>query len=193
MPIDHGDVVGNVDDRGRTQPFGVVAGVRGVMATMGDSFESVEALFEAEHDRLVAGLGVAFDPMAAADAVQEAFIAADRRWSRVRDLDDPAGWVRRVAVNWLLNGERNRRRRSEILAVVRPPTPDDLTDDLLDLRAALAQLPTRMRTVLCLHYLSGLQVDEIADMLAIAPGTVKSHLHDGRRRMRAELEDTRHA
>ncbi len=163
------------------------------MAVVERSFESVETLFEAEHDRLVSGLGVAFDPVSAEDAVQEAFIAADRRWSKVGALDDPAGWVRRVALNRLLNGERNRRRRSEILAVVRSVAADDLTDDLLDLRAGLAQLPERMRTVICLHYLSGLRVSEIAEALDIASGTVKSQLHEGRRRMRIELEDTRHA
>jgi hypothetical protein len=49
-------------------------------------------------------LGVAFGVEEGADVVQEAFIAAERRWGRVRGSEDPAGWVRRVALNRLLNG-----------------------------------------------------------------------------------------
>jgi RNA polymerase sigma factor (sigma-70 family) len=162
------------------------------MASVGCSFETVEALFAAEHDRLVVALAVAFDPTSAEDAVQEAFVAADRRWRTVRTLEDPAGWVRRVAINRLLNGRRDRRRRAEILELVRAPSADDLTDDLLDLRSVLMQLPDRMRTVTCLYYLADLSVDEVAAALDISAGTVKSTLHDARARMRSSLKDTRH-
>jgi RNA polymerase sigma-70 factor (ECF subfamily) len=90
----------------------------------------------------------------------------------VSTFEDPAGWVRRVAVNRLLNGQRNHRRRTEILATVVPVAPDDLTDDLLDLRRAVDALPERMRLAVCLHHLAGLTVDEVAALLEVAPGTV---------------------
>lgn len=93
---------------------------------------SIEDLFAEEYDRLVVALGVAFEPEAAADAVQEAFIAADRRWGRVSRLEDPAGWVRRVALNRLRSGRRLERRRREILTTLRPTPPDDLTAELID-------------------------------------------------------------
>jgi RNA polymerase sigma-70 factor (ECF subfamily) len=153
----------------------------------------VEVLFEREYVRLVRALGVAFDPEAAADAVQEAFIEADARWDHVVRLEDAAGWVRRVALNRLRNGRRDTRRRSEILATIRPVADGDLTADLLDLRRGIDQLPERMRLVVCLFHLAGLTVDEVAGALDIAPGTVKSTLHDARRRLRADLEDRRHA
>ena len=155
------------------------------MEVVGD----VGELFDREFPRLVRALGVAFDPESAADAVQEAFIEADRRWRRVSTYEDPAGWVRRVAVNRLLNGRRNHRRRAEILATVVPVAPDDLTDDLLDLRRAVDALPERMRLAVCLHHLAGLTVDEVAALLEVAPGTVKSNLHDARLKLRAQLED----
>jgi len=153
---------------------------------------TVDDLFDQEYVRLVRALGVAFGAEAAADAVQEAFIEADLRWRRVGRLDDPAAWVRRVALNRLLNGRRNRLRRSEILATVRPVAAEDLTDSLLDLRRAVDSLPDRMRSAICLHYLAGLTVDDIAAALAVAPGTVKSNLHDGRQRLRTLLEETCH-
>jgi RNA polymerase sigma-70 factor (ECF subfamily) len=147
----------------------------------------VSELFEAEYERLVRSLGVAFDAHAAADAVQEAFIQADRGWSRVATLDDPAAWVRRVAVNRLLNGRRDRQRRREILATVRPVADVDLTDDLVDLRRAIAELPDRMRATVCLHYLADLSVEEVATALEVCAGTVKSNLHDARNRLRELL------
>ena len=147
----------------------------------------VGALFDAEYERLVRSLGVAFDPVDAADAVQEAFIAADRAWDEVAGYDDPAGWVRRVALNRLLNRRRDRRRRDEILATIKPVADADLTADLLDLRRAVASLPDRMRAVICLHYLADLSVDQVAATLSVSPGTVKSNLHDARSRLRQQL------
>jgi RNA polymerase sigma-70 factor (ECF subfamily) len=157
-----------------------------------EAVATVDDLFDREYVRLVRALGVAFGTEAAADAVQEAFIEADRRWRRVGQLDDPAGWVRRVALNRLLNGRRNRLRRSEILATLRPVAVEDLTDARLDLRRAIDSLPERMRVTICLHYLAGLYVDEIAAALEVSPGTVKSTLHDGRQRLRSLLEERCH-
>jgi RNA polymerase sigma-70 factor (ECF subfamily) len=149
----------------------------------------VEDLFSREYVRLVRALGVAFDPEAAADAVQEAFIEADRRWGRVSMLDDPAGWVRRVALNRLRNHRRVQLRRGEILSTIRPVERDDLTDECLDLRDAIDALAPKMRLAVCLYYLAGLTVAEVADALSVSPGTVKSTLHDARTRLRSTLEE----
>jgi RNA polymerase sigma-70 factor, ECF subfamily len=162
------------------------------METVGTRRDDIEVLFEAEFPRLVRALGVAFDPESAADAVQEAFIAADRRWRRISRYDDPVGWIRRVAINRLRNGERNRRRRREILDTVVAVPDEDLTAELLDLRAAVAALPERARLVVCLHYLAALPVAEVAALLEISDGTVKSTLHEARKRLRAELQEEHH-
>ena len=160
-----------------------MAGVYGVMAV------GIEALFEVEYVRLVRSLGVAFDAESAADAVQEAFIRADRDWATIGSMSDPAGWVRRVALNRLLNGHRDRARRAAILATVRAVPDADLTADLIDLRRAVASLPDRMRAALCLHYLAGMPVRDVALALEVSEGTVKSNLHDARRRLRERLEE----
>ena len=151
---------------------------------------TIDALYRTEFPRLVRSLSVVDGPEAAADAVQEAFIAADRRWRKVSRMDDPVGWIRRAAVNRLLNGRRNTRRRAELLAGVRPVVVDDLDPLDLDLLAAIRALPTQQRLVICLHHLGGYRVDDVAADLGIAPGTVKSHLHDARRALRAHLEVT---
>jgi RNA polymerase sigma-70 factor (ECF subfamily) len=151
---------------------------------------TVEDLFDREYDRLVAALGVAFGPEAAADAVQEGFIEADKRWSTIGSYEDPAGWVRRVAIRRLQSGRRQGRRRAEILATLRAPAREDLTADLIDLERALQALAPQQRVTVCLVHLAGLSLDEVADALGVATGTVKSNLHDARRRLRAALEAT---
>jgi RNA polymerase sigma factor (sigma-70 family) len=149
---------------------------------------TIEALFRAEFARLVRALSVADGREDAADAVQEAFMQAQRRWTKVASLDDPAGWVRRVAVNRLSNGRRNRRRQTELLGAVRPPDPEELAALDLDLLAAVRALPPQQRRCVCLHHIGGYPIDEVATALGIAPGTVKSNLHDGRASLRRALE-----
>jgi RNA polymerase sigma-70 factor (ECF subfamily) len=151
--------------------------------------DGVEGLFEREFVRLSRALGVAFGAHDAADAVQDAFIAADRRWRDVSRMQDPAGWVRRVAVNRLLNRRRNERRRAEILATIDTEVDAELDVELIDLRRAVGGLPPQMRVTVCLHYIADLTVDDVAAALGVAPGTVKSNLHDARRRLRTQLEE----
>jgi RNA polymerase sigma-70 factor (ECF subfamily) len=171
--------------RAATQPDALLTCVR-----VGMPMATFEELFDREFTRLVRALGVAFGDAEAADAVQEAFIAADRRWWRIEGYGDPAGWLRRVAVNRLLNGQRDRRRRSAILATIRSVEVASLDESVLDLRRAVAALPDRMRAAVCLHYLADLPVAEVAAALGVAPGTVKSALHEARQRLRMSLEVT---
>src|SRR5688572_23182418 len=110
---------------------------------------TIESLFRADFARLVRSLGVADGHENAADAVQEAFMQANRDWPRVAVMEDPGGWVRRVAINRLSNGRRNRRRRAELLAAVRPPDPAELDPLDLDLLAAVAALPPQQRRCVC--------------------------------------------
>ena len=112
------------------------------------------------------------------------------RWRRIRHYDDPVGWIRRVAVN-LLRDERRRSgrkrraierlgRRSE--AQVAPPSEPDQLDVLL------RELPIQQRTAVALYYVEGLDVSEVADAMQVAEGTVKSHLFDARRKLRAVID-----
>jgi RNA polymerase sigma-70 factor, ECF subfamily len=154
-----------------------------------DAETELTRLFHSDYTRLVRALGLAFEPADAADAVQEAYLAAFRKWKQVGRYEDPVGWIRRVAINRLLNERRNRARRAVILAAVPAPGSADLTDDLLDLRTTLATLPVQMRLTASLFYLEDLTGQQIADALGVSASTVRSNLADARARLRLDLQE----
>jgi RNA polymerase sigma-70 factor, ECF subfamily len=150
-----------------------------------------EAFYRAAAPRLVGQLlALTGDLHEAEDVVQEAFLRASLRWSRIRAYDNPEAWVRRVAVNLASNELRRAKRRLGALLRLGPPRPAAaLAPDEVALNQALRELPLRYRQVLVLHYLMGLRVDEIAHTLRIPAGTVKARLSRGRDALAVRLGD----
>lgn len=149
-----------------------------------------EALFAAHYERLVRTLSlVAGDAEAAADAVQEAFVKAHLRWRTVSGYDDPIGWVRRVAINQIRDGHRRRVRKDRaLLRLASRDRNDSAPVEIDEFDRLLATLPKQQRAATALFYVDGLSIAEIAVALDLAEGSVKSHLHDARRRLRPVLE-----
>ncbi|MFG1947400.1 SigE family RNA polymerase sigma factor [Nonomuraea sp. NPDC048826] len=108
----------------------------------------------------------------AADLVQEALARLGDAWSRVRKKDSPEGYVRTIMVRQHINAWR-RRRREDLVAAVPERGDFDRYDDA-DLWAELARLPRRMRAVLVLRYYEDLPDEEIAEILGVSRGTVRS-------------------
>lgn len=153
--------------------------------------DSFDALFDAHYARLVRALTVvAGDRETAADAVQDAFVKAHLRWNKISRYDDPSGWVRRVAINRLRDEHRRARRKRRALRRVRsePSTPNEVPE-IDEFARLLAELPRQQRIATALYYVDNLSVAEVAAALDISSGTVKSHLHDARRRLRPILEN----
>ena len=151
----------------------------------------IEPYFRAHYTRLVRALALAYgDTDAAADAVQEAFARAHARWRTLQHYDDPVGWVRRVALN-LLHDEHRRdvRKRRAIDRLAAEPAAVEPTDEPGGLADLLDALPRQQRIAVSLFYVEGLAVAEVAEAMGLATGSVKSHLHDARRRLRAQLEE----
>ena len=156
---------------------------------MTDRADLFDQLFTDHYERLVRTLTVvAGDRAAADDAVQEAFVKAHLRWRKISGYDDPIGWVRRVAINKLRDDHRRGARKQTALArlahrsntVVEP-------SDIDEFDRLLATLPKQQRAATALFYVDGLPIAEIAHTLNIAEGSVKSHLHDARKRLRPLL------
>ncbi len=120
------------------------------------------------------------DMAEAQDIAQEAFARAWQRWPAVRECDSPEAWVRRVATN--LAASRWRRIRVARAAAGQPAQQHapEVSTDTVALVCGLRTLPERQRTVLVLHYMCDLSVDQIASELGCPAGSVKSWLSRGR-------------
>lgn len=125
----------------------------------------------------------------AEDAVQEAMVRAADRWRKLSRYDDPAAWVRRVALNLLRNNHRSSTRRRAAQARLLAPEahldPDPASGTLRD---QIADLSLEQRQVIVLHYVYGLSVEQIANELSVRPGTVKSRLSRARSTLRVDIE-----
>ena len=102
--------------------------------------ERFDAFYAAARDRLTLQVAaLTGDVTEAADHVQEAFVRAWARWDRVESLDDPEGWVRRVARNLAVS--RWRRARRVVLRASVPEVVVEWDDEERELLAALRTLP----------------------------------------------------
>lgn len=156
-----------------------------------DETATFESFFLTEYPRLVALLSLWTDsrPLAE-DLAQDALILAEADWERVRRLDSPVAWVRRVALNRSMNERRRMRRQHHALNRIDRPAVSGVgeADDGV-LWAAVRQLSDKQRTAIALYYVDDLPLDEIASVLGCSAGTVKTHLQRGRRRLAELLDD----
>ncbi len=121
------------------------------------------------------------DQDTAQDLVDEAFARACALWRTVRKHPAPAAWVVRTALN--ANISRWRRRRREVSlpdpgTVADTPTVGGASGNSVDPRimTALLRLPARQRQVVALRLFLDLDTGRTAEVLGIAPSTVKAHL-----------------
>lgn len=114
----------------------------------------------------------------AEDAVQDALVTCYRAWPRVSAASDPDAYVYRVLVNGISRGWRRKWRGEQPFHDL--PEPETLDDPATAIstsqavRASLRRLGQEQRQVLVLRYFADLTEAQIADVLGIAPGTVKS-------------------
>lgn len=144
------------------------------------------------------------DPDQAADAVQEAFFNAYRNLASFRG-GSVRSWLGRIAVNAAMDLQRSRRRRPFVPYPElddeswQPPAepaaePEQLTLVVERSRAlakALEALPFDQRNCIVLFDVQGYDYAEIAGIMGISVGTVKSRIHRGRAVLRKSLEPVR--
>jgi len=132
------------------------------------------------------------DAHLARDLVQSALARTWPHWERVRD-GNPDAYVRTVMVRLATSWWR-RKWRGEVPTEVIPeartsgaPTSIELLDERLSLATALATLPPGQRRVVVLRYVEDLSVEQVAALLGMSEGTVKSQASRGLAKLREVL------
>jgi RNA polymerase sigma-70 factor (ECF subfamily) len=129
---------------------------------------------------------------AAWDVVQEVWIAIVHG---IRRLDDPARfrqWAYRLvthkAADWVRRQQRVRKLADDASLEVESAAERSADDSADGLRLAVGHLPTECRAILSLHYFEDIRLTEIARILELPEGTVKSRLHHARNQLKAALQ-----
>jgi RNA polymerase sigma-70 factor (ECF subfamily) len=178
-----------------------------ITAHLAGEHEAFGVLVRRHRDRLWAvALRTTGDPEEAADALQDALVNAFRKASGYRQEAAVTTWLHRIVVNACLDRLRRRSVRSVVpmpehetaetgSRLQEPPAgPEravELTERRRRLHAALQQIPAEQRAALVLVDMEGRPVDEVAEILGVPPGTVKSRCARGRARLAPLLADLR--
>jgi RNA polymerase sigma-70 factor (ECF subfamily) len=126
----------------------------------------------------------------AEDITQETFVVAFKNIAQYKGGRLRA-WLRQIAIyrsiNWLRSPTNRRFAGLDDLPYEPSIAPENISRSL-DLEVACERLPPAQRQAVELHYYAGLSYKEIACQLGISEDAVTSHLQNGRRRLRLDLE-----
>ncbi len=160
--------------------------------------EALGLLFERHRNRVYrTALAIVHDPAVAEDILQDCFLKVYANAYRI-DTERPlAPWLYRVTVNlsytWISRGQGRRAsldKASNRLTSPMRQAPDRVTEQTemrQKVRKAIGALNIDQRVVVVLYYLNNLNVQDIADILDLPVGTVKSRLYYARENLRGKL------
>ena len=172
---------------------------------LGGRLEAFNSLVVRHQDHLFAHVyRLVPDPDQAADAVQEAFFSAYRNLASFRG-GSVRGWLGRIAVNAAMDIQRARRRRPvqpypefedeswqpPAEPEVEPESKALAAERSMALALALEELPFEQRNCILLFDVEGYDYAEIAAIMRVEVGTVKSRIHRGRLALRRALAPNR--
>jgi RNA polymerase sigma-70 factor, ECF subfamily len=138
--------------------------------------------------------GVLRNAADAEDVAQEAVLHAYRRFTRLRDPSRFRGWLVRITFRLALDQARSARRREHRETLWAMNTPRPTAEDIAAsnefgrrLEQAMESLPKKSRLVLLLASMDGHSLEEVAEVLQLPLGTVKSRLHSARKQLAEKL------
>lgn len=135
---------------------------------------SFDEFHRRHRDPIVRALALTLgDAALASDAADEAMCRTLQRWDKVSTYANPQGWAYRVGLNWARSWLRRRRRERDRPVQFGPTEAHQQPVDP-NLVAALNKLSVDHRSIVVLRYYLDWSIDEVAEALNVAPGTVKS-------------------
>jgi len=133
------------------------------------------------------------DPHSVEDLLGQTFLEAVRNWDGYSGRGSREAWLVGIARNVARReGRRRRTQRLEVTAAepVAPEEAESTDEELARMRRAITQLPEHLRQTLTLRLTEGLTYEQIAQVLGIPLGTVRSRLHAAVRRLREQMIGT---
>ena len=166
-----------------------------------NDFEALGLLFDRYYPQVYrTAMAITRDNAVAEDIAQDCFLKLHQYANRIDTSLPLAPWLYRVTVNlsytWI---SRRKKRRISLEALVdqlMSPSwhaPDHMAEQgetQQQVRQAISELHFNQRVVIVLHYLSGLSLEEIAEILDCPVGTVKSRLYYARENLRRRLGES---
>jgi RNA polymerase sigma-70 factor (ECF subfamily) len=132
------------------------------------------------------------DLAVAEELAQETLARTWTNWRKVSTYEAPAAWTTRVAVNLATSHFRRRRAERKAHGRVAAGTTSTMTDPdtagAVALRAAVVELPPRMRTAVVLRYFLDLPFVEVAQIMDAPETTVRSLVHRALKRLRSDFD-----
>src|SRR5580704_7950455 len=139
--------------------------------------------------------GVLRNSADAEDVAQEALLRAYRRFERLRDRTRFRAWLVRIAFRLAIDRARSSKRREVRETLWSQTAPRPSTEDVAatsefqkHLECAMEELPEKHRLVLLLAAMQGHSLEEVAEMLGLPAGTVKSRLFFARKQLAEKLQ-----
>lgn len=149
--------------------------------------QAFAAFYEAHFQRVLRAAALfCGDVETARDSAQEAFVRAFEKWGRLEHSPWREGWVMTTAFNLCRRALKRRVIPDGRAATTSSTESDDVFR--VDLAAALGRLSRRQRETLVLFYYGDQSVEEIARLLDVSVGSVKTHLSRGRKALERLLD-----
>lgn len=158
------------------------AGDSGAMAQLVDEWQPRLWAFA----RVLAG-----DDETAWDVMQDVWVSVLRDLRRLQDPTRFRPWIFRIVRNKSADVVRQSGRRQKLIRAQDARPSKEAIPNRVEVHDALSSLPEHDGTLLALHYIEGFAYEELATILDVPVGTVKSRLHAARERLKNLLETDR--